>query len=140
MPKYSFECACGVSFSRTLKMGEHKTLECPSCKGDAARVFEGFGFGFAVGSSAPSNTGVAKLDYPTADQAVGSSADQRWEAYHAREKVKVKVREVGGDRALIRQNGPGNTYVEYQAGGPDVVQKRKRMTKELTEVLKRPPQ
>lgn len=137
MPKYSFECECGLQFTRTLKMGEHKTHECPNCKDDAARVFEGFGFSFAQGGAAPGNSGVTKHDYPTADQAVGMSADKRWEEYRAREKVKDKVREVGGNRALIRENGPD--YVEYKAGGQGTIETRKQVSKELAEVMKRPP-
>lgn len=136
MPKYRFDCSCGLSFQRTLKMGEHPTHACPACKGDAPRVFEGFGFNFAQGGSAPANSGVTKHDYPTADQVVGSDADQRWAEYREREKVKTRVREVGGNRALIRKNG--QDFVEYQAGNQATVETRKRVSKELTEVLKRP--
>ena len=34
MPKYTFECqteGCSLKFERTLKMGNHGSLECPSC-------------------------------------------------------------------------------------------------------------
>lgn len=137
MPKYSFECECGTQFSKTLKMGEHPTHECPNCEQEAPRVWEGFGFSFAPGGSAPANSGVAKHDYPTADYAVGRDADSRWAEYRARERVKDKVREVGGSRALIRKNG--QDYVEYTAGGSKLIEDRKKVNQELTEVLKRPP-
>jgi hypothetical protein len=117
-------------------MGEHPTHTCPHCKDEAPRVFEGFGFNFAPGGSAPANSGVTKHDYPTGDQAVGMDADKRWAEYRAREQVKDKVREVGGNRALIRENGPD--YVEYKAGGSQTVETRKKVSQELTEVLKRP--
>ena len=132
MPKYTFECpACEVQFERTLKMDEHPTHPCPSCRGQAPRVWMGQGFGFdfaAPANAAPANTGVAKHDYPTADQAVGSSADARWGEYNAREKVKGEVRKVGGNRALIRRNG--QNYVEYEAGTSNLLDARKKLVKE----------
>jgi len=138
MPKYSFECSCGLSFTRTLKMGEYPVQECPKCREAAPRVFEGFGFAFAQGASqAPANSGVSKHDYPTADQAVGASADKRWAEYQDRERVKTQVREKGGSRALIRKHGAN--YIEYQAGGQQVIDGRKKVRDELMEVLKRPP-
>jgi len=137
VPKYTFECTCGLGFTRTLKMGEHKTHECPNCQGSAPRVFEGFGFAFAAGGSAPANSGVTKHDYPTDDYAVGSSADKRWEEYREREKVKTEVRKVGGNRALIRKNGAD--YIEYKAGSDQTIEGRKKVRDELVSVLKRPP-
>lgn len=136
MPKYSFTCECGCEFSRTLKMGEHKTHECPNCQEAAARVFEGFGFAFAQGGSAPANSGVTKHDYPTDDYVVGSSADKRWAEYRDREKVKAEVRKVGGNRALIRKNG--QDYIEYEAGSDKTIEGRKKVRDELVSVLKRP--
>ncbi len=137
MPKYTFECPCGLGFTRSLKMGEHKTHECPNCQASAPRVFEGFGFAFAPGGSAPANSGVTKHDYPTDDYAVGSSADKRWEEYRAREKVKTEVRKAGGNRALIRKNGAD--YIEYQAGSSKTIEDRKKVRDEMVNVLKRPP-
>ncbi len=132
MPKFVFECAaCQMQFERTLKMGEHPDHPCPSCQAPAPRVWMGQGFGFdfsAQATGAPANTGVTKHDYPTADQAVGSSADARWREYKAREQVKGKVRQVGGDRALIRRNGEG--YVEYEVGTKTLIDARKKLVKE----------
>jgi putative FmdB family regulatory protein len=137
VPKFSFECSCGVNFTRTLKMGDHKTHECPQCKESAPRVFEGFGFAFAQGGGAPANSGVTKHDYPTDDYVVGSSADKRWAEYREREKVKAEVRKVGGNRALIRKNGAD--FIEYQAGSDQTIAGRKKVRDEIVEVIKRPP-
>lgn len=114
MPVYTFECQrCSTRFDRTLKMGDHPTHECPSCKEEAPRLFAGTGFGFAFssGGQAPANSGVHGQDYPTADMAVGRSAEARWSTYAERDKVKKKVREVSGTGALARVDGEG--YVDY---------------------------
>lgn len=132
MPKFAFECgACQVQFERTLKMGEHVDHPCPACQQPAPRLWMGQGFAFdfaAPVASAPANTGVAKHDYPTADQAVGSSATSRWSEYTARAEVKDKVRTVGGHRALLRRNG--QDYVEYEAGTQKLLDTRKKLVKE----------
>jgi putative FmdB family regulatory protein len=116
MPLYAFECQeCLVRFERTLKMGDHTTHPCPSCKDDAPRILDqqGFGFGFAASASAaPANTGVHADDYPTADRAVGKSAESRWEVISDREKVKGEARKQGETHALIRHTGPG--FIDYE--------------------------
>jgi putative FmdB family regulatory protein len=137
MPKFTFECKCGLNFTRNLKMGDHKTFECPSCHEEAARLWESFGFSFAPGGSAPANSGVTKHDYPNADQIVGSDADKRWQIYQEREKVKSTVRDVGGNRALVRKNGPD--FIEYSAGSQRTIETRKGLATELSNILKRPP-
>jgi putative FmdB family regulatory protein len=137
MPKYVFECpSCDLRFTRALKMGEHPEHTCPNCGGKAPRQWngQGFGFDFAEGDT-PGNSGVSKQDYPTADQAVGRSADQRWEEYAEREKVKEKVREVTGHRAIRRAHGPGNTHIEYQQGGQGIVEGRKQLAQEVNQRL-----
>ncbi len=113
MPLYVYECQdCNIRFERTLPMGEHTMHECPSCKTDAPQVIDGFSFGFVEGKGATANTGVHKNDYPTADQAVGKSAEQRWTTVHAREQVKSEARKQGGTDALIRHNTP--EYIDYE--------------------------
>ena len=137
MPKFSFDCKCGTRFSRTLKMGEHQTYPCPACGNDAPRLWEGFGFNFAAGGTAPGNSGVTKHDYPTDDFVVGRDAEARWQDHFAREEVKNKVRAGGGSRTLIRKNG--KDYVEYVAANEKkLVEDRKKVSAELTEVLNRP--
>jgi putative FmdB family regulatory protein len=118
MPRYTFECQlCSTRFDRTLKMGEHPTHECPSCKEEAPRLFDqaAFGFGFSAGGSAPANSGVHDQDYPSADKAVGRSADTRWATYRERDQVKKQVRSIGESPALERIDGDG--YTEYTAMG-----------------------
>jgi len=135
MPKYTFECpGCQTQFTRTLKMGGHEDHLCPSCGTSAPRFWggQGFGFGFAEGSGAPGNTGVTKDDYPTADQAVGKSAQGRWQEQAARAQVKDKVREVGDTHALIRRHvtEEGKPAVEYEVGGEKVLKTRRKLVKE----------
>ncbi len=134
MPKFTFDCECGVQFTRTLKMGEHPFHVCPGCGGEAPRVFEGFSHAFAQGAT-PTNTGVAKLDYPTADQAVGSNADARWAEITEREKVKKQVRAMGKTHALSRKTG--KDFIEYTAGGKPLVEQRKQLVKAVNEVYKK---
>jgi hypothetical protein len=117
-------------------MGEHPDHLCPNCNAKAPRQFNGngFGFDFAEGKT-PGNTGVSKHDNPTADQAVGSSADKRWAEYDAREKAKVQVREASGHRALSRSHGPKNEHIEYKAGGEGLVEARKELAKGVNKKL-----
>lgn len=144
MPKYTFECTgCRTQFTRTLKMGDHENHPCPSCGTAAPRYWggQGFGFGFAAGSGAPGNTGVNKDDYPTADQAVGRSAEGRWGEYDERAKVKDKVREVGGTHALIRRHvteDDGKPAVEYEAGGERVLKTRRKLVQEAKTAVRLP--
>jgi putative FmdB family regulatory protein len=140
MPKFTFECSiCNVRFTRTLKMGEHPDHPCPSCKQPAPRHWpgEGFAFDFAEGGHAPANSGVTKHDYPTADQAVGRSAEKRWAEYAERDKVKAQVREVGGTHALNRTNSPEksgqHSYIQYTAIGEKELKERKETAKALRE-------
>lgn len=117
MPRYVFECqneVCNCRFERMLKMAEHPTFVCPSCGEDAPRCLEGegFAFGFQVPTEKIGNSGVHKEDYPTADQAVGRSATDRWASYEDRKKVKNEARTKGETHALIRHQGEG--YIEYE--------------------------
>lgn len=138
MPKYAFECqVCAVRFDRTLKMGEHPTHECPSCKEEAPRVFTEFGFAFASGGADTANSGVHGHDYPTADVAVGRSAEARWQYLDGREKAKTEARKAGGTHALIRHNGPG--YVEYEPMTPVGRQARSKLTKAVIAKSKKKP-
>lgn len=118
MPRYTFECqGCSTRFDRTLKIGDHPTHECPACHEQAPRLFDksSFGFGFSSGGKSLANSGVHDHDYPSADKIVGRSAESRWATYRDREKVKQKVREVGGSSALERVDGDG--FIDYTAMG-----------------------
>lgn len=135
MPKYTFDCTCGVQFTRTLKLGDHFSHPCPACQEEAPRLFEGFSHSFSTVGVTPTNSGVSKLDHPTADQAVGSNADVRWAEIAEREKVKQQVRQMGGSRALMRKNG--KDYIQYTAGGQALVDQRKRTVKAANEIYKK---
>lgn len=117
MPRYMFECqteGCSLRFERSLRMADHPTHECPSCHDLAPQVVSDFSFGFQEPAGAPQgNTGVHKDDYPTADHAVGKSADKRWEMYRAKEVVKNEARKAGQTHALARQTAPDGSYVDY---------------------------
>jgi putative FmdB family regulatory protein len=136
MPKYSFICECGAKFTKTLKIGEHKTHICPSCSGMAKQVIEGFGFNFALGEGPPGNSGVTKHDYPTADQAVGQSADARWQEIQARDEVKDKVRKATGKKALRREHGPDNKFIEYSGAPSELIDHRKKVVRSVEAAVK----
>lgn len=140
MPKYSFECqSCNVRFTRNLKMGVHGTHECPSCKDEAPRIWDGQGFGFDFAQTEGTknaNSGVSKHDYPTADVAVGMSADVRWKEIQAREEVKRKVRQGGQRLALSRKDAPDHTYIDYSAVTPEQNEARKGLIEEAKRVEK----
>lgn len=141
MPKYTFVCdTCVVEFERTLKMGDHLTHECPSCSEQAPRVWEAnaVSFGFKESPKAvPTNTGVHKEDYPTADHLIGKDADKRWEQIHAREQAKQEARQQGGTHALRRKNG--EDYIDYEpltAVGRDA---RRKLAKATIESIRQKP-
>ncbi len=118
MPKYIFLCekqGCEVRFERILSPDNPLTHPCPNCKEPAPRYLraEGFAFAFANATTgATANTGVHKEDYPTADHAVGKSAEARWGEYSERTKVKEAARQQGGDYPLIRHTEPG--HIDYE--------------------------
>jgi putative FmdB family regulatory protein len=132
MPKYQFECTCGARFDRNLKIGgDHKTHLCPSCSKQAPRKWAGqtFGAAFAEGK-VPGNSGISKLDYPTADNIVGRSAEARWAVIHERNQVKDKVREAAGTHALMRRHLVSEGAVEYEAMPKSGLEMRKKLTRE----------
>ncbi len=134
--KYSFECSCGLVFTRNLKIGDYSTYPCPSCSGTAKRVFEAFGFGFSAGKGSPGNSGVSKHDYPTADYAVGRDAESRWQEIRARDQVKEEVRRVNGSRALVRRNGPKNQFVEYGGASQELLEHRRATSRAVEKAVK----
>lgn len=138
MPKYVFECQneeCNCRFDRVLKMGEHPTHVCPSCGDFAPRCLEGegFAFGFKVEEAKQGNSGVHKEDYPTADHAVGRSAESRWGSYEVRKKVKEDARKGGQTHALIRRDGEG--FVEYEAMSKETRDARKATAPKVLKAL-----
>ena len=120
-------------------MGDHGSHECPSCKEQAPRVMDAFGFGFKETPGKTGNSGVHKDDYPTADQAVGRSAELRWQHVNERNKVKDQVREMGQTHALMRRTGAdesGTPFVEYEPMSPVGRDARRNLTKTALDRLK----
>lgn len=136
MPQYSFECpTCEIRFTRTLKMDSHTTHECPSCKDPAPRVLEGFAFQFEKPpTAAPGNSGVHDHDFPTADKAIGRSADERWALIAERDKVKETARKQGGTHALIRHTG--DNYIDYEPMNPAGIDARRELAKGMVSTIR----
>jgi putative FmdB family regulatory protein len=133
MPKYTFECPeCVLKFERNLRVGEHPMHECPSCHDPAPLVVTQFGFAFAENNGSPANSGVHGSDYPTADQAVGRSASNRWAHISAREKVKKEAREQGATPALIRHTG--KDFIDYEPMSDAGRAARRKLVKEAVRI------
>lgn len=117
MPQYTFFCTvCSLQFKRRLPMGVNQTCTCPRCKKGAPRQWEGQGFGFGfkeTPATAHANSGVAKHDYPTADNAVGRSAEAHWQVIHARNEAKAKIRDRGVALSRRDQVEQGRVVSEY---------------------------
>jgi hypothetical protein len=97
-------------------MGINATCQCPSCKKGAPREWEGQGFGFGfceTAATARANSGVAKHDYPTADNVVGRSAEAQWHIIHERNAAKDKIRGLGVGLARRDQVEQGQVVTEY---------------------------
>lgn len=137
MPQYTFLCGvCNLQFKKRLGMGDHPNHKCPSCKGMAPRYLEGFGFDFAETSATrQANSGVTKHDYPTADQAVGSSAAKRWEVMHSRMLAKDRFRQETGAVALARRDKLEGTQTvsEYTPLGQAEFDARKKQEAKFRE-------
>lgn len=136
MPQYTFECqTCDLRFTRTLKMENHTTHACPNCQDAAPRVLEGFAFQFdQTPGAAPGNSGVHDLDYPTADKAVGRSADERWALLSERDKVKAEARKQGGTHALIRHTG--DDFIDYEPMNPAGIDARRELAKGMISTIR----
>ena len=134
MPKYEFECqTCNLLFSRNLAMGEYSVYECPKCNCDAPRVWDGFAVKFDSGDKPQGTTGVHSEDYPTADKAVGKSAEKRWVEIGERDKVKNEARKKGGTHALIRHSG--KNYIDYEPMTETGRAARRKLAKHTVEKL-----
>lgn len=136
MPIYEFSCAiCRLQFKRNLKIAEHLQHDCPRCHSDADRVWSGIGgHKFGSSSSSVANTGVHTDDYPTADRAVGKSAEERWNTIVEREKVKKAARATNDSRALIRRDGNG--FIEYEGMPHQKLEARRELAEDLIGKLK----
>jgi putative FmdB family regulatory protein len=115
LPKYRYQCECGVQFSERNTVAKHSEPKpCPDCGDDAARrmpeTIEGH-FNKEVDGPGPQNTGIHDLDTHI-DRVIGQSAAQSMAIMEERSRMK---------RELIRKNGmdpkrlarlPDGQYVE----------------------------
>ncbi len=102
MPRYEYQCECGVKFDAYKPMSQHSSPQpCPSCQAMAARIMpsdvQGV-FNQEVSGPVPQNTGLASLDEHI-DRVIGQSAAQGRMVHSQRVEVK---------RELLRDN-PGAT-------------------------------
>lgn len=91
MPKYRYQCACGVQFEDKNTIAKHSEPKpCPDCSGLAARMMpeaiEGH-FNKDVDGPGPQNTGIHDLDTHV-DRVIGQSAAQGMAVIEARQKAK----------------------------------------------------
>lgn len=94
MPRYDFQCACGVRFEKALPMSVREDPQtCPDCGEQAPRHMpEDVAGAFnqqAVGMG-PQNTGVHDFDTFT-DRVIGDHARQGWETIQQRQEKKAEV-------------------------------------------------
>ena len=100
MPRFSYQCVCGLQFEARAKPREHSDPKpCPSCSEDAPRMMPetvAGHFNQAPDSPAPQNTGVHDFDTHV-DRVVGASAEAGWEVAQARHKAKREFLERNPD-------------------------------------------
>ncbi len=91
MPKYRYQCNCGVQFEATNSVSKHSDPKpCPECSEKAPRMMpravEGH-FNKEVDGPGPQNTGIHDLDTHI-DRVVGQSAAQGMAVIEDRQKAK----------------------------------------------------
>lgn len=91
MPKYRFQCTCGVSFEKNVPMTmATKPSPCPACSKPASReIPKGMNatWDVKVTGPVPQNTGIHGLD-TNPDRVIGQDSTQRWGVI--RERVQDK--------------------------------------------------
>lgn len=131
--KYVFHCSCGLIFSRSMPVGNYKSLKCPSCSNPAPRKLDE-AFAFSFKEEGAGNTGVHKEDYPTADHAVGRDADRKWALLHERQKLKQQARAMGQTQALMRTTT--DRYIDYTPMSDAGIKARRRLVDKAVPILK----
>lgn len=100
MPRYEFQCDCGLRFEAVKPASQHsQPTKCIACGEMASRAMPDAVSGVfnqTVTGPGPQNTGVHSLDVHI-DRVIGQHAKQGWEAEDARQQEK---------RRVLRQN-PG---------------------------------
>ena len=114
MPRFEFQCECGVRFEESAKSKEHSTPKpCPECGTLAPRwmpedVSGVFNPGMD-GTPGPQNTGVAEID-TVADRAIGESAQQGWQVAEKRVADKREIMEETGVDGKDLSKNPDGSY------------------------------
>lgn len=91
MPKYRYQCECGVQFEALNSVSKHmEPQKCPECGEQAPRMMpkgvEGH-FNKEVTGPGPQNTGIHDLDTHI-DRVIGQSAHQGMEVIEKRQAAK----------------------------------------------------
>jgi len=107
MPIYEFKCdKCDLKFEVSLKMDKSDSTTCPYCKADTSNKLPPKGVASKIGEP----THIPK----EIDLAVGRSAEERWQDYENRTKMKEEIRKKS-DTNLISRDSKGN-YAPLSVG------------------------
>ena len=110
MPSYEYRCEpCEVVFEELLLQREDvkayaKEHPCPKCGESASRVLSRTNFQFkGISEGDPTRRGSSgshDLDYPSADKAVGRSANRKWKEYDRKFAARAEARKELGTNAV----------------------------------------
>lgn len=94
MPKFRYQCPCGLQFDVFAKAGpEKKSTFCPSCNQESKRMLPNVITGVfikTVTGPVPQNTGIASLDADP-DRIIGQAAKQGWQVIEQRMQDKIQI-------------------------------------------------
>ncbi len=114
MPRYEYQCGCGVLFEGNASLTKHKDPKpCPDCGKAAPRKMPtdvSGSFNQTAKGPGPQNTGVASFDAHI-DRVIGQHAKQGWEAEDKRREEKRRVlRQSPGAKSEDLSMNPDGTY------------------------------
>jgi putative FmdB family regulatory protein len=124
MPRYTYQCECGLQFEATAPMKDHsKPKPCPECKAEAQRLLpedvDGV-FKHEVTGPVPQNTGISQLD-ANIDRAIGTSAAQGREVIEQRNRDKeATMRATGAKRHHLARVPDNEGYRVLEPEARDV--------------------
>ena len=116
MPRYMFQCACGVRFEASAKVEDHSRPQpCPDCDAPSPRWMpesvDGVFNPDMDGTPGPQNTGVAAVDMES-DRAIGASAKTGWQVAENRlAEKKAIIKETGAEGEDLSRNPDGSYRV-----------------------------
>lgn len=134
MPTFEYKCIeCNLEFeelhiTREDTKKHEQEYDCPSCGSIAVRIASLTNFNFKV--KTPGNSGVHDIDFPSADKAVGRSADKKWEKIHKEQDERNKVRKKYKTDAIRKV---GNDYVPMSKNQLNVREQAIKKVKEVKE-------